>query len=152
VGSDTGKVASGPSPGQQVASPARLQQRSSPAEFAVVAGLGHGGGAAAYVESWGNRLPAAGPGRLIAAVQRRPLHQSPPWGDPAVGVRVGLLIPKTTHWLFKLDACLVLTIRSAGRTASVGRDMYLSLWAIARASGTALCPAERPGSLDPRGG
>ncbi len=34
-----------------------------------VAGLGRGGGAAAYVESLGNRLPAAGPGRLNVAIQ-----------------------------------------------------------------------------------
>ncbi len=67
------------------------------------------------------RLPS--PGRLVVIVLPPavggPLHLGV---SPAVGVRVGLLTPKTTGCLFALDARpqAVLTIRSAGRT--VRRD------------------------------
>jgi hypothetical protein len=55
--------------GELVVRPSRRPGCGSPAESAVVVGHGCGGGVAAYVESWGILLPAAGPGLLIVAVQ-----------------------------------------------------------------------------------
>jgi hypothetical protein len=94
---DAQKETSGPSPGPRVSPVARLLL---PGRVRWVAGLGRSGGSAAYVGSWGNWLPAAGPGRLNSPARgRRPLHfhpRTPTEGDPSVGVRVGLFIPKST--------------------------------------------------------
>jgi hypothetical protein len=85
----------------------------SPAESAVLAGLGREGAVVAYVEPLVNRLQAAdarATGCASPARGQRPLHH----GWLRVGVRVGLLIPKATEGLFKLKARYALTIRSAG--------------------------------------
>jgi hypothetical protein len=72
-------------------------------------------------------------------------------GVPVVGVRVGLLVPKATERLFKLEARFDLTIRSAGRT--VGRDVQgessRNFSAIARASGEALALLCAPARMVP---
>jgi hypothetical protein len=90
----------------------RRPSNDSPAESAAVAGLRRGGAAAAYVGSWVNRLPAASTqatGCPGLARGRRPLHH----GWLRVGVRVGLLIPKATERLFKLEARYALMIHPA---------------------------------------
>jgi hypothetical protein len=59
VGRDTQKETSGPSPGLRVSPVAGLLL---PGRVRWVAGLRRSGGETAYVGSWGNWLPAAGPG------------------------------------------------------------------------------------------
>jgi hypothetical protein len=86
-------------------------RRGPPAESAAVAGLGRGV-AGAYVGALVQ--PAAG--RQYSgdwgsspARSRRPFHL----GLLRVGVRVGLLVPKTTEGLFKLEAGFAPAVRSA---------------------------------------
>jgi hypothetical protein len=70
----------------------------SPAESAGLRASGAVEWRQAYMGSWGNLLPAAGPGRQNVAVQPAVggLSTLGSPGDPSVGVQVGLLIPKTT--------------------------------------------------------
>jgi hypothetical protein len=86
-------------------------RRGPPAESAAVAGLGRGV-AGAYV----GILVQPAAGRQYSgdwgsspARSRRPFHL----GLLRVGVRVGLLVPKTTEGLFKLDAGFAPAARSA---------------------------------------
>jgi hypothetical protein len=106
----------GPSPGPGDFPQAR---RGPPAESAVEAGLGRGV-AGAYVGALVR--PAAGreysgDWESSPARSRRPFHR----GLLRVGVRVGLLMPKATEGLFKLDAGFAPAARSAvAKTESWG--------------------------------
>jgi hypothetical protein len=147
------EVVSGPSPGPWVAPAARLQL---PGRVRGVAGLGHGGVAAGVrgvLDSW---LPAAVPGRLCAAVH------------PAVGGLSTAESGGSTPWWTSESVCLYrkpladssswmrgLTCRSASLGGLEAAIPGGGLRAISRASGGALCPAQRhrPGPVrgDPGG-
>jgi hypothetical protein len=135
------EVVSGPSPGPRVAPAARLQL---PARVRWVAGLGLGGvaeGVRGVLDSW---LPAAVHGRLCAAVQ-------PAVGGLSTAESRGL----TPRWSSE-SVCLYrkpladssswmrgLTCRSASLGGLEAAIPGGGLRAIARASGGALCPAQR---------